>query len=55
MHQAELLRETEVIGSLTMAAPLTCTDLHAVLSVEEESVSVLCVSRCGFSTTLESL
>lgn len=38
-----------------MAAPLTCTDLHAVLSVEEESLSVLCVSLCCLSTTLESL
>lgn len=37
-----------------MAAPLTCTDLHAVLRVEEESLSVLCVSLCCLSTTLES-
>lgn len=37
-----------------MAAPLTCTDLHAVLSVEEETLSVLCVSLCCLSTTLES-
>lgn len=40
--------------ALTVAAPFTCTDLHAVVVGVEGSLSTLWVSLC-FSATLGSL